>query len=151
MRNLCLVFVSINILCVALSFCNYYKFVCGITCNTLRPGKKKKMFICPFPTDPKYLKIKVGFFFSFLFFFFLILNFVFSNKNVFNMSEFIATVPKMYFNHNIMEYKTFQHQSQTNSACPKMHTHEWYYISSVPRVFFFFFFKQDRPTNPPNF
>ena len=37
---------------------------------------KKKMFVCPFPTDPKFLKTWVAFFF------FLIFNFAFSNKIV---------------------------------------------------------------------
>ena len=52
---------------------------------------KKKVFVCPFPTDPKYQKTKVVFFFY-------ILNFVFLNKNVQNkVSEYIVTVPKRYF------------------------------------------------------
>ena len=40
------------------------------------------MFVCPFPTDPKYWKIRGVFFSSFFFFFFVILSFAFLNKNV---------------------------------------------------------------------
>ena len=50
------------------------------------------MFVCPFPTDTKYWKTRVGFFF-FLFFFDTLIFFV-ENK----MSEYIVTVPKRYLN-----------------------------------------------------
>ena len=63
--------------------------------TVIRP-KKKKMFVCPFLTDPKFRKTTVGFLFYFIFFIF---NFVFLNKNVQNeMSEYIVTFPKRYFN-----------------------------------------------------
>ena len=57
----------------------------------LRP-KKKKMFVCPFPTDPKFWKTWVAFFF-----FFFYLNFAFLNKIVkIKFSKCIVTVPKVY-------------------------------------------------------
>ena len=48
------------------------------------------MFVCPFPTDPKFRKIWIAFFF-------FILKFAFLNKIIeIKFSKFIVTVPKVY-------------------------------------------------------
>ena len=61
----------------------------------IRP--EKRCFLCPFPTNPKYQKIRVDFFF--FFFFFLILNFIFLNKNVkIKCQNIIVTAPKRNYN-----------------------------------------------------
>ena len=52
------------------------------------------MFVCPFPTDPKFWKTGVAFFFLF---FFLVFNFAFLNKIVkLKVSKYIVTVPEVY-------------------------------------------------------
>ena len=53
-----------------------------ISLSFIRPKKKKKIFVCPFPTHPKFWKIRVIFLFIFFLFFIFILNFAFLNKIV---------------------------------------------------------------------
>ena len=68
-------------------------YVLRVSKLDLTPKGKKKMFVCPFPTDPKYWKIRVSFFFSFL-----ILNFAFLNKNVKRKCQNTVNVPKRHLN-----------------------------------------------------
>ena len=81
-------------------FTNIFQKECISAINFTWLGiKKKTMFVCPFPTDPKYWK-KVGFFFVCLFiWFFVILNFAFFDRNWQKCSNkmlefFFKTVPK---------------------------------------------------------
>ena len=96
--------------------------------HMMRP-KRKKMFVCPFPTDPKYWKIRVSFFFFFFFFKFDSEFCIFKQKCWNKMSEYIVTVPKRHFNqiHCIMEYNSPPAPGLNQfwgTACPKS-AHTW--------------------------
>ena len=75
-----------------------------------------------FTTEPKYWKIRVGFYFYYYYYYYyFILNCVLLDLNVQNkMSKYIATVPKKLFWPDIMEYNPFQQQGQTNSEALHM-------------------------------
>ena len=69
------------------------------------------MFVCPFPTDPKYWKIKVSFFF-------LILNFAFVKTKMIklNVRIRIVTVSKRHFNQTKWNTIPLQHYDLSNSG-----------------------------------
>ena len=56
----------------------------------------KKLFVCPFPTNPTFWKTRVIFFF-FIFYFFITVNFAVLNKIVETKCH-IVTVPQRHFN-----------------------------------------------------
>ena len=105
--------------------------------KTIRP--KKKMFVCPFLTDPKNWKTRVCFFFWYS-------TLYFSTK----MSKYVVTVPKRNFNQIYWNTTTSNTRIKLilRLCMPKnAHTHEWYCISSASR----FKKKKNQPTDPLNF
>ena len=97
----------------------------------IRPKKERKD-VCPFPTDPKYWKIRVVLFF----FFFFYTQFCIVKQKCWNkMSKYIVTVPKRYFNQ--IKWNTIPSNTRIKPiwvCMPKnAHTHEWCSMSSVFR------------------
>ena len=108
------------------------------------------MFVCSFPTDPKFWKISLAFFF------FLIFNFAFLKKIVkINLSKCIVTVPKV----NCIG---------TEGTCAYLHVStrllDVTYLDTENCMIYIAFFqhldlkkkkkeekKKGRPTDPPNF